>query len=160
MRRLVHPHQGLAIISSRPSQICVAISLHNSPTKILQAIAAGCLPDVKVLVEHIRRGAIGQLPERNHALLQRCKDGKADAIFPILEVFITCLQRLDNAEKKISPHSKPAVKNRQAPPWLFGKIIVEQTLVSNVMPAADIRSTLPPLPARAPFPPSIPPQHH
>ena len=79
MRRLVHLHQGLAI--------------HNSPTKIIEAIAASCLLDVKLLVEHIRRDVVGQLPKRNRALLRRRKSGFANVISLILEVFITSLQR-------------------------------------------------------------------
>ena len=106
MHRLVHPHQPLAIISSRALQICVAKSLHNYLTKFLETFAASCIPDVKVLVEHIRCGVLGQLPDRNRALLQRHKSGSADPVFPKLEVLITSLQRVHNAEKKISAHSK------------------------------------------------------
>ena len=94
---------------------------------------------MKVLVEHIRRGAVGQQPERNRALLQRRKSGSADAIFPILEVFITSLQRLDNAKKKFLPYSETSVKNGRAPPWLLSKIVCEQTLVSYVVFVADKR---------------------
>ena len=137
MRHLVHLHQSLAFLSSWPPQISVAISLHNSPKKILQAIADSCLPAMKVPVEHTRRGAVGQLPDRHRALLQRRKSESADVVFPKLEVYITSLQRSDNAEKKISPHSNTAVKNHRAPPWFLGKIVYDQTLVSYAVLAGD-----------------------
>ena len=93
-------------------------------------LPASCIPDVKILVEHVRRSAVCQLTKRNSALRQRGWTLSMGRIFPPLEVLVARLQRVNNLEKQLSPHPKPSAKNRRAPPGMFGEVVLEQTLMS------------------------------
>ena len=130
MHRIMHPQQVLAVLGIRLAQICGAEGVNNGRTKIFQTLPASCIPDVKILVEHVRRSAVCQLTKRNRALRQRGWTLSVGRIFPPLEVLVARLQCVNNLEKQLSPHPKPSAKNRHAPPGIFGEVVLEQALMS------------------------------
>ena len=68
---IVHLHQELAIFGTRLAQICGAEGVNHALTKFYKTFLASYIPDAKILVEHVCRGAICQLTKRNRALRER-----------------------------------------------------------------------------------------
>ena len=65
----VHSHQILAVLGGRLPKIGIPEYLPNALTKKLHTFAGIRLADVEVLVEHVGRTSVSQLPDRCSALL-------------------------------------------------------------------------------------------
>ena len=69
VHRPVHIYQLLAVYGARTPKIAIPEYRSNAHSKILQTLDDCRLANVKVLVEHVGRASVRQLPDCNSALL-------------------------------------------------------------------------------------------